>query len=70
MKFGNLDSMEISQSMVNYDVSNISESNYNDYVKLLESSGFIYSEGKWINGNYELSLDYSGDNLNIHLIKK
>ena len=70
MKYGNLDSMEIGKSMVNYSVNNISESNYNDYVKLLENSGYTYSEGKWLKDNYELVLDYSNDNLNISLLVK
>ena len=56
--------------MVNYSVSNISETSYNDYVNLLESSGFTYSDGKWIRDNYELVLDYNGNNLNINLITK
>ena len=70
MKYGNLDSMEISKSMVNYSVSNISESNYNDYVNLLENSGFTYLDGKWIKDNYELVISYNDNNLTINLVLK
>ena len=70
LQHGKLNSMEISKSMVNYNVGNISESNYNEYIKLLEKNGYTLTDGKWVNNDYEIVVDYTDKDLNIYLKTK
>lgn len=67
---GELNSMEIGSSIVNYDVTNVGETNYNNYIDSLKEFGYTFVDGKWIKDNYEIVINYVNDNLGIHLSMK
>ena len=62
--------MEISESSVKYDVGNISESKYNEYIKSLEERGYTLTDGKWVNNDHEIIVNHEGNELNIYLKTK
>jgi hypothetical protein len=64
---GNLDSMEISISHVNYELSGITDEIYNKYITTIQEAGYtLGTDGNWINGNYILNLVRNNTDLNIY----
>lgn len=68
IKKGNLDSVELSSSHANYNVSDVSDDVYNDYVSKLKETGYsLESDGKtWIKDNYTVNLTRNDTDLNIY----
>ena len=66
---GNLGSMEISNNSVIYEVFNVNNSTYGDYVQSLLDAGYIMSgNGTFIKGNYEVvALITKDGNMSIKL---
>jgi len=64
---GTLDSMEISISNVNYELSGITDEIYNNYINSIKEAGFaLGTDGIWISGNYTLNLVRNNTDLNIY----
>ncbi len=57
--------MEIGKSFVSYEIGNVEEEKYNSYVSKLEDLGYEFINNKWINGDYEVILEYNSGRLNI-----
>ena len=66
---GNLGSMEISQNSVNYEVYNVNDYIYSDYVKSLIDQGYTMTDyGTFIKGNYQVVTKITKDgNMSISL---
>ena len=66
---GKLGSMEISNSSVSYEVFNVSNSTYGDYVQSLLDEGYVMTDnGTFIKGNYEVVTMITKDgNMSIKL---
>ena len=69
LKSGNLGSMEINQNSVNYEVHNVDDYIYSDYVKSLIDQGYTMTDyGTFIKGNYEVVTKITKDgNMSISL---
>lgn len=70
LKSGNLGSMEISQNSINYEVHNVDDYIYSDYVKSLIDQGYTMTHyGTFIKGNYQVVTKITKDgNMSISLI--
>ena len=68
---GNLGSVEIGQNSINYELYNISDYTYSDYVKALIDKGYTMTDyGKFIKDNYEVITTITQDgNMSIKLNK-
>jgi len=66
---GTLSGLEISENYVIYNINDISESIYNNYLVSLEEAGYILSEDGtyWYNDLYKVFLTRESNNLNISI---
>ena len=67
--------MEISNSSVSYNILNMDESVYNNYINKLSESGYVLNEnGLWCKENYELQLIFDKNKnilfMSLNLIDK
>ena len=72
---GKLLDMEISNSSVSYNILNMDESVYNNYINKLSESGYVLNEnGLWCKENYELQLIFDKNKntlfMSLNLIDK
>ncbi len=65
---GTIGYSEISKSHVMYEINNIGELTYNNYINSLKELGYSLSpDGKWVNENYTISLIKTDTGMNISL---
>ena len=66
---GKLGPMEISSNSVNYELFNVNNSTYGDYVQSLLDNGYVMSsDGSYIKGNYQVITTITQDgNMSIKL---
>jgi len=64
---GEVNSMEISNSFVSYNINNIQEKNYEDYLMELEKAGYELIDNKWVKGEYEIELNYDNNMLSLNV---
>ncbi len=69
LKSGSLGAMEISSQSVKYEITNISDSDYQSYLTSLSEKGYaLSSDGTcWINGDNRIYVNYLNSNLTINL---
>lgn len=70
---GYVNDMEISKSMVNYELINVNENVCNKFIEDLQEMGYIFENGVWSNGTYSIKLEindsYSTMNIMMNIIK-
>ena len=69
LKSGSLGAMEISSQSVKYEITNISDSDYQSYLTSLSEKGYkLSADGTyWINGDNRIYVNYLNSNLTINL---
>ena len=59
---GRLKTMEISQNMVNYEITGVSNEVYTDYISDLLKKGYVLSQdGTYTNGTHQIITEFSSD---------
>ena len=67
LTFGEIGYMEISNSMVNYEIKDISLTEFEVYSKLFEMDGYKFENGVWSDGTHNVTLTYGNNTMYINL---
>ena len=67
LTFGEIGYMEISNSMVNYEIKDISLAEFEVYSKLFEMEGYKFENGIWTDGTHNITLTYGNNTMFINL---
>ena len=64
---GELGAMEISKSSVNYNINNVSNDIYENYINKIKEFGYIKKDDIWVKDNNELKIEYDDGSINLSL---